>query len=362
MTTITARRFFDGTTLHGPTSIVVDDEGVVERISAHAGRCEHDLVAPGLVDLQMNGWNDIDVADAESSQLADLSAALWHEGTAHWLGTIVTAPLATMNERLIRLDDACRHGAVPGFVGIHVEGPFLGGAPGAHDRRHIIDVDLDVVAALPESVRIVTVAPDAVDAIPGCTLLTSRGTTVSAGHATPDRETFRRFVSAGASMVTHLFNGMSGVHHRDGGMALWALLDERLTLGLIADGRHVDADAVALAFRAAPGRICLVSDSVAWASRRALSRGLEVHDGAVALPDGTLAGSATSLGGCVRWAVGNAGVELAAALSAATSTPARLIGRPELGTVAVGQPCDLVFFDGDLHVVGGSRRLASPRD
>ena len=145
-------------------------------------------------------------------------------------------------------------------------------------------------------------------------------------------------------------------------MALWSLLDDRLTLGLIADGRHVGTDAVALAFRAAPGRICLVSDSVAWSHERAVARRINVRDGAASLPDGTLAGSTTSLGGCVRCAVTDAGADLAAALCAATSTPARLIGRPELGTVTVGAPCDLVFLDDELHVVGGSRRLASPRD
>ena len=361
MTTITTRRFFDGTTLHGPSSIVVDN-GVVTQISFHTGECEHALVAPGFVDLQMNGWFDVDVADADGERLAELSTSLWHEGTAHWLGTIVTAPLTTMGERLTRLDRICTRGDVPGFAGIHVEGPFLGGAPGAHDRRHIVDVDMDAVAATPESVRVVTVAPDAVGANEACRFLSDRGITVSAGHATPDRDTFAGFVSSGASMVTHLFNGMSGIHHRDGGMALWSLLDDRLTLGLIADGRHVGEDAVALAFRAAAGRICLVSDSVAWASDRALSRGVRVVDGAAALPDGTLAGSATSLGGCVRWAVTKAGVDVATALSAATSVPARLIGRPELGTVTVGAPCDLLFLDDELHVVGGSRRLASPRD
>lgn len=361
MTTITTRRFFDGTTLHGPTSIIVDDDGIVGRISPHSGHCEHDLVSPGFVDLQMNGWRDIDVAESDCDRLVELSEALWREGTAHWLGTIVTAPLATMGERLVRLDEAARSGTVPGFAGIHVEGPFLGGAPGAHDRRHIVEVDIDAVASVPDSVRIMTVAPDAVGAVSACTLLSRRGITVSAGHATPDRHDFEEFVSSGASMVTHLFNGMSGVHHRDGGMALWSLLDERLTLGLIADGRHVGADAVALAFRTAPGRICLVSDSVAWASDRAVARGIRVVDGAATLPDGTLAGSATSLGGCVRWAVTNAGVDLMTALTAATSAPARLIGKPELGTVAVGSPCDLVYFDSDLHVVGGSRRLASPR-
>lgn len=360
-TTLTTQRFFDGTALHGPTAVTLDN-GIVSRLEAHRGECDQHLISPGLVDLQMNGWRDIDIADSDADSLAELSESLWNEGTAHWLATIVTAPLDRMQERLDRLHMAHETGAVHGFVGVHVEGPFLGRAPGAHDTRHIVDVDLDAIARFPNSVRLVTVAPEAQGAAAACRTLRERGVVVSAGHSKPDRQTFSGFVDAGASMVTHLYNGMSGIHHRDGGMALWALTDDRLTLGLIADGCHVEADAVSLAFRAAADRICLVSDSVAWSSERAVARGVRLRDGAATLADGTLAGSATSLAGCLRWAVMNAGVDLSAALRSVTTIPARLIGRPDLGTVKVGSPGDLVFFDHELHVVGGRRRLASPRD
>lgn len=331
-------------------------------VVAHRDECDHDLVSPGLVDLQMNGWDNVDVADADTALLGELSDSLWEEGTAHWLATIVTAPIERMAERLSRLHAIHDTSTIHGFAGIHVEGPFLGGAPGAHDRRHIVAPDMSAIAQFPTSVRIVTIAPEAPGAAEACRRLTERGTVVSAGHSTPDRSSFSEFVTAGASMVTHLYNGMSGIHHRDGGMALWAMLDERVTLGLITDGCHVGPDAVVLAFRVASERVCLVSDSVAWSSERAAARGVHLRNGAASLPDGTLAGSATSLAGCLRWAVTHAGVELVDALRSATSTPARLIGRRDLGTVSVGSPADLVYFDSELHVVGGWRRLASPRD
>lgn len=359
--TITARRFYDGKILHGPTSITVRDS-TVTHIEPSDDECDHSLVSPGLVDLQMNGWDDIDVAEADKSHLVKLSQSLWSEGTSHWLGTIVTAPLDRMVERLSRLHEIFQTSSIRGFTGLHVEGPFLGRAPGAHDQRWIVEVDSDVITGFPTSVRVVTMAPEATGSLAACADLVARGVVVSAGHSRPDRDVFDNFVDAGATMVTHLFNGMSGIHHRDGGLALWALLDERLTLGLIADGHHVSADAVALAFRLAAPRICLVSDSVAWSSQRSVARGVRHDRGVATLPDGTLAGSSTSLAGCVRWAVTNAGVPLTDALASATSIPARLVGRPELGTVEVGSTTDLVFFDDDLHVTGGLRRLASPRD
>lgn len=359
-TSVTARRFFDGTTLHGSTRIVVDD-GVVEAIEPWTGTCDNALVSPGLVDIQMNGWNDVDVAQAGPDLLADLDAQLWNEGTAHWLGTIVTAPLGAVTDRLGRLHESMLTGAAQGMAGIHLEGPFLGRAPGAHDTRHIVEVDREFVESLPDSVRLVTIAPEADGAADATQFLAGRGVTVSAGHSRPLRREFDSFIEAGATMVTHLFNGMSGIHHRDGGLALWAMLDTRVALGLIGDGHHVSTDAVTLAFTVAPGRVCLVSDSVAWRSPRATTRGVRSDSGVATLPDGTLAGSCTSLAGCLKWVVEEAGVPLATALSAATRVPASVIGREELGTVRLHQPADLVYFDDTLRVTGGLRRLASRR-
>jgi N-acetylglucosamine-6-phosphate deacetylase len=360
-TTITTHQFFDGADLHGPSALTLEDNGIISSVDRHEGKCDHYLATPGLVDVQMNGWDDVDVAEADIDSLVRLDDALFAHGTSHWLGTIVTAPRDRMRDRLARLDSIHASHRVAGFEGVHMEGPFLGGAPGAHDRRHIVSVDPDMVATLPYSVRLVTLAPEAAGASDAIETLVTRGVCVSAGHSTPSRSQFDDAVSSGVTMVTHLFNGMSGVHHRDGGMALWAMLDERITLGLVADGHHVSADAVALAFRIAADRVCLVSDSVAWAADRATTRGVRNADGVAVLSDGTLAGSCTPLAGCVRWAVSVAGVPLDAALRAATRTPALVIGAEDLGLVRVGRPADLTFFDETLHVAGGVRRLASPR-
>lgn len=359
--TLTCERFFDGERLHGPSRITID-EGVLTTISSHDGTCDHHLISPGFVDLQINGWDDIDVATASTDDLVRLGSTLATRGTTSWLGTIVTAPLDQMSRSISAVADSRRRVTVPGLVGMHLEGPFLGGSPGAHRRRHIIDADPAWIDSLSDVVRLVTLSPENPTAEEAVRLLVSRGITVSLGHSQPTREQFDVAVAAGASMVTHLFNGMSGVHHRTGGLALWALTDRSVSWGLIADMVHVSPEAVALAFAVDSGaRTCLVSDSVAWRSPWAVDRGVHIVDGAPRLADGTIAGSSTTLADCVRLAVTTSGVDLRAALAAATSTPARLLGDATIGRLGVGSGADIVVLDAGLHVVDARTRLPSAR-
>lgn len=354
---LTSASFFDGHRMHGPTRVIIGNGGVVETIEEWDGPCDHHLISPGLVDLQMNGWAETDVASLDESSIVHLDGALWREGTSSWLATIVSASLERMSSVLHRLSALAP--LAPGMIGIHTEGPFLGGRPGAHDRRAIVDIDAQYLDSLPPEVRLVTLAAEQPRAAEACAQLATRGITVSIGHSAPDRGEWEKTLDAGATMVTHLFNGMSGVHHRDGGLALWALTDERVVCGLIADGHHVSDDAVRLAFAAAGDRVTLVSDSVAWASTWAQSRNVTIADGVAALPDGTLAGSSTSLLGCVRHAVIDVGLPVADVLRAATSRPAARVGRPDLGVIVSGRSCDVIALDEDFVVQDGSRRTSA---
>jgi N-acetylglucosamine-6-phosphate deacetylase len=356
---ITCTQFFDGNVLHGPRRLVVSDSGFVQSIDEHVGASEYPLVSPGFVDIQMNGFQNVHVSNASSEDLARLDQWLLERGTTSWLGTIVTAPLVKMSASLVSLHDSFQSDQVQGFAGIHVEGPFLGAAPGAHPVKHIIACDSEWLSQLEPSVRLVTVAPEQIDVIPAIRLLRERNITVSLGHSRPTKSQFENAVDAGATMVTHLFNGMSGVHHRDPGLAMWALNDERVSCGLIADGIHVHADAMALAFRAAGTRICLVSDSVSWETSSGPRLGVEIRNGAPRLVDDTLAGSCTPLGECVQRVVRECGVSLDSALASATSIPADLVGLSEIGRVRRGQMADLLALDTDLSVLKAWRRLPS---
>ena len=354
--TITAGALFDGRDMHGPSSLVVRD-GIVVDIQPFSGAPDHHVVCPGFVDLQMNGYGDVDCADADIGALLRLDDELASAGTTSYLSTLITDDTGKLSGRMNLIDRA----DAPGCIGIHLEGPFLGSAAGAHPRSLIVPPDLDWLGSLPGSVRLVTLGIEHELSVQAVRLLHGMGITVSAGHTRPSRDQWDAAVRAGASMVTHLFNAMSGVHHREFGLALASLVDDRVVTGLIADTRHVQQEAISLAFRSKPAGICLVSDTVAWEARWARNAGVTLRDGVPVLPDGTLAGSSTPLAECVRRCVSDCGVELSTALRSATSVPAALVGRADIGVISRGLPCDIVALDRSLGVVRTWRRLQSPR-
>jgi N-acetylglucosamine-6-phosphate deacetylase len=356
----TTQHFFDGQALHSSTEIVVHD-GVIEAIRPFSGTPEHFAISPGLIDVQMNGFGTVDVSVASGDDFAKLDAELLSHGTTSWLATVVTAPLDRL-DKSVRLIDSNISNSETGCVGVHIEGPFLGAAPGAHNPEWIIPLDTDWCANLPSTVKLMTVAPEQLGVISNINALTQRGICVSLGHTQATEEQWTEAVASGSRMVTHLFNGMSGLHHRDGGVAMFALTDERIVCGLIADLVHVSSRAVSLAFAAKGHKgICLVSDSIAWNAQWAQRRGIKIINGAPRLPDGTLAGSSTPLSRCVQHAVRNCGVSLESALASATSTPASILGYPQMGRVLVGQRADLAVFDSELSVVEARRGLVSSR-
>lgn len=357
-TTYTAEFFFDGEVLHGRSAVTVHD-GIVVAVAPFSGTPEHHVVSPGFIDLQMNGFKSVDISVATESDLLQIDNELLRRGTTSWLGTVVTAPLERLSSCVTSLD-ATISATDTGCLGLHIEGPFLGRAPGAHNPAWIVPMDSQWCASLPSTVKLITVAPEQVNVIEGIKSLVDRGIVVSLGHTRASNDQFAEAVDAGAQMVTHLFNGMSGVHHRDGGIALFALTNKAITAGLIADLVHVSPDAVHLAFSAKGGSgVCLVSDSVAWESEWATRRGIHIVDGAPRLPDGTLAGSSTPLANCVQHVVQSCGVALIDALRAATRTPATLLGYPQMGCVVVGQRADIVLLDEELSVVEARRGLVS---
>lgn len=357
---LTCSYFFDGDELcDGPIEIAVGSDGTVASIGLYTGSdavASH-LISPGLVDLQLNGYNTVDVMTANLADLAKLDREMQDLGVTSWLGTIVSAPLKEMAAALDKLHHIVVSRKIRGLKGLHVEGPFLGKFPGAHRTSCIAPIDLDFLDSLsPQSVRMVTLAPEQQGVIEAIKLLRSKGIVVSLGHAAPTESEYLAAVSAGASSVTHIFNGMSGISHRsDPGLALLALTDDRVTYGCIADMVHVNPYAVRLAFQ---GRTTpyLISDAFSWASPAATTRGFSKvkEDGglfAVRQADGMLIGSATALNVCVHNAAAKCGVPLQAALRAATSVPADLIGL-NAGRIKVGTSVrDVVMFDWDMQKI-----------
>jgi N-acetylglucosamine-6-phosphate deacetylase len=312
------------------------------------------LLAPGFVDLQVNGNADVDFGSSDAASITAALCRLGAQGTTACLPTLVSAPLRRYDGlldtlRAARDDDGGAAGPAASILGVHLEGPFLGGAPGAHPRDVLIDVDIQWIDQLLQRhgdlVRMVTLAPEADPEHIGSRAFANAGVVVALGHSACSFADAVEAADAGARVVTHLFNGMSGLHHRNPGLAAAALLDERLTPTIIPDLIHVHPALLRLAHASKPD-IVAVSDAVAPGAGE--SGGLRVveREGAVYLDDGTLAGSVLTMAGALRNLVG-IGVPLADAVAMTSTRPADLVGATDRGRLLPGARADIVLLDPD---------------
>ena len=318
---------------------------------------------PGFVDLQVNGYFGEEFQTAGADGWAKVVTHLPQTGTTAVAPTFITAPPGTLCAAL-RAASALIP-ALPAraarVLGVHAEGPFIAPArKGAHREAWIADPTPAAVDELLEAgqgvLRLVTLAPERDGALAAIARLAEAGVLVSVGHSDATARQVAQAADYGARMVTHLFNAQRPLHHREPGVVGQALTDARLTSGLITDLRHVSPQVCVLAFRAAPGRICAVTDAAACAGMppgRYLLGGepVELPPGDGEPPvrgDGTLAGSALRMDAAVANMVA-AGIGLAEAVAAASRVPADLIGRPDLGRIAPGAAADLAWLGDDLR-------------
>lgn len=299
------------------------------------------ILGPGFVDLQVNGVGAVDFARAPVADIRRALAALARAGVTACCPTLVTAAPDAYAEPLRRLAEVAadpRDGEAT-VLGVHLEGPFLGAAPGAHRRDLVRRVDLDwlegLLSASPGLVRIVTLAPEADPGERAIAELSNRGIVVALGHSTASYDTGRRAADAGATVATHLFNGMGPLHQREPGLVGVALDDPRLHPSVIADLVHVHPAVLRLVIGAKRG-VMLVSDSVAVGGDRT--------GDAARLADGTLAGATVLLDRAVRNVVG-LGVPLVRAVEMAATVPAEVLGLRDRGRIAPGTRADLVALD-----------------
>ena len=328
-----------------PASLLLVDGVVaaVDPVEVPADALVHEtaVLAPGFVDLHVHALDG--AGTIGQPDVPGLSTALAKRGVTSFLATTVAAPVDALLPLLAPVPVTGARCA-----GVHLEGPWLSpshaGAqpPAALVPPSVADLDRLLAAGPP---RLLTLAPE----LPGADAVVSRavaaGVVVALGHSGATYDQAAAAVCLGARHVTHCFNAMSGLHHREPGLVGAALDLPDVTVELIADGVHVHPAAARLVWRAAgPTRVCLVSDAV--------DLGLPGAD-AARLADGTLAGSRMGLDQAVRNLVAW-GVPLVDALTMAAVTPARVLGLPPLG---VGAPADLVLLTDDLEVaatvVGG---------
>ena len=341
-------------------------------------------VLPGLIDLHIHGAGG---ADAHAGEVAELAAFLPRCGVTAFLPTLaadaeertlaalraVAAAQSAQSRQLVgpgEADDPLQRAAL--VLGAHLEGPFLnpdraGAIPPEHLRPGDPALAARLLGVAPGLVRLMTLAPDVPGALDLIPALARQEVVVGVGHTAADYDLYRRAVDAGARHPTHLFNAMTGLHHRAPGPPGAALTDDRATVELIADGEHVHPAMLALAIRAkGADRVALVSDAVGpaglppgdydWLGRRVTSDGHTVR-----LPDGTLAGSLGTLDVALRVVTGQpsggADISLADAALMAATVPARILGLGRKGRLIPTCDADLTAIDGEgrvrLTVIGG---------
>jgi N-acetylglucosamine-6-phosphate deacetylase len=316
---------------------------------------------PGLIDLQVNGAGGRGVEEGTTEALNTVARTVWSGGAVAFLPTLISAPLADLLDQTAALADWIETwdgiGARP--LGIHLEGPFLE-VPGAHPIDHLQDPDAEHVQALIDAARghlkLLTLAPARRGAVQATAQLRAAGVCVSIGHA-KDHAGLSECVEAGAQMVTHLFNAMSPLHHREPGIAGRCMANPYLSCSLIVDGIHVHPTMVLNAFRClGPERMVLVTDCMAAAGMPDGEYSLgnsqvTLRNGEVRDTNGALAGSAILMTDAAQrfleYVPETDGSHLA---QLASANPARLLGLPDLGRIAPGAAPGFSLLTEDGHV------------
>ena len=313
------------------------------------------VAAPGFVDLQVNGFAGVDFFSADAAGYRRAGDSLLECGVTAYQPTFITSP---EDELVAALREVPVNGAAPRILGAHLEGPFI--APerlGTHPAESRRDPDRALLerllAAGPVShVTLATELPGALDLVD---LLCARGVTVSCGHSNATAAEARDAFARGVKTVTHIFNAMRPFAAREPGLAGAALVNSDVVVQVILDGVHLADDTARLVWQAAAGRTALVTDAIAAAragdgSYTLAGVDFEVEDGVARNADEVLAGSTVCMIDAVR-NLDTLGAPVEAALAAASEVPARIAGRPELGTLAPGADADIVVLDEGLEIV-----------
>jgi N-acetylglucosamine-6-phosphate deacetylase len=358
-------RAFLGGTIEDDVLITIEDEAIVEiaqtiDIPAAAERTRN-LIVPGFIDCHVHGGDGADFMDADDEGNARILAFHARHGTTALAATTLSASPHDLRQAVAAIAKTAKSGTSGAEIcALHLEGPYINRErAGAQDPSSLRPPDLQELGALletaPELQWIVTLAPE----LAGARALIEhfRGkVTFSIGHTAATYSDAVAALAWGATHFTHLFNAMSGLHHREPGVVGAALLSTEATAELIADGIHVHPAVLHIAARMMPNRVALVTDAIRACGLPDGTYKLYRHDvtvakGAARLPGGELAGSLLTMSAAVRNMVELAGLPIETVLPLATEVPARILGLVRFkGRLAPSYDADLVLLDDKLGV------------
>ncbi|MFS0775334.1 N-acetylglucosamine-6-phosphate deacetylase [Neobacillus sp. 3P2-tot-E-2] len=345
----------------GPINSLPSHLNIVKKIEI----AEDQTVVPGFIDVHIHGAAGADTMDATIHALETMAKALPAEGTTSFLATTITQEHEKIEIALINAADYLKGHNDFGkaeVLGVHLEGPFINRTrAGAQPMEYIMDPDIELFKHWQElaegSIKLVTVAPELENGINFVTYLHETGVIASIGHSDAVYEEMEKAVQAGAKQVTHLFNGMRGIHHREPGVAGSALLFKELMVELIADGIHVVPEVMKLVINAKGTEGCvLITDAM---RAKCLKNGVydlggqdvTVADGKALLADGTLAGSILKMNDSIKNILEAAEITLTQAVQMASVNPAKQLNvYDRKGSISVGKDADITILSNEYQV------------
>lgn len=349
-------RIYSGYKILENKSILIENETIVgivqdDDIPSHyeVYDAEGAIICPGLIDLQIYGTgNDLFSSELNHTSLESIEKNLLKQGCTSYMLTLATNTLEVFSQAIQIFKEVNPKVA----LGIHLEGPFLNPSKrGAHPEELIQKATVDKLKSVIEGnesiVRMMTIAPELTDQ--ECIdYLNSVEILITAGHSAATFEEATHSFNNGVAAVTHLWNAMSPLHHRNVGLPGAAFNHSEVCASIIVDGIHVDFQAVKISKQAMKERLFLITDAVA-----ACQRGIYQHvlnNDHYVLPDGTLSGSAISLLKAIKNCVEHVGIPLDEAIRMATLYPARLIKRTDIGQLEDGTLANILVFDEEFKV------------
>ncbi|MFA5881499.1 MAG: N-acetylglucosamine-6-phosphate deacetylase [Eubacteriales bacterium] len=320
-------------------------------------------ICPGFINLHVHGSGGVDVMDNSYHALDWMSRALAEGGTTSFLATTMSAPRQELLEVVRTIANTGLRGTKGAqVIGAHLEGPFLNpGKKGAHKEEDLRPPDInefkEYIDAGNGAVKMVTVAPELPDIIPVIKFARSRGVVVSLGHSVASIAQVDEAFAAGLSHVTHAFNAMGGLHHRDLGTTGAIMSMKQLTADVIPDGLHVHPSVIKILVQAKGiDRVCAITDCIrAGGMGNGIfefgGRKVIVRDGAARLADGTISGSVISMAEAVKTIVEKVGLSLNEAVKMASANPAGILGLNSKGVLMPGKDADVVVLDRNFRVL-----------
>ncbi|WP_069326134.1 N-acetylglucosamine-6-phosphate deacetylase [Paenibacillus nuruki] len=322
--------------------------------------CKGQRLIPGMIDVHIHGANGFDMMDGREESIQEVSRTCASTGCTSFLATSVSSTIEDLLAMIHSVKRVVGHEVGAKIAGIHLEGPYLNPIrKGMQNEKYLRHPDIEEMKMIFKEadslIQMVTIAPELPGGMELISFLKEQGVIISIAHSDATYEEAKKAFEAGASHVTHCFNGMRPIHHRDPGIVVAAFEEEHVSLQAIVDHIHLHPAIIRLMHRSkGPEGMVLITDAL-----QAMGMGdgdylfgghhVTVTNGVARLHDGTLASSTVTMNEALRYTV-ETGISLTDAVQMASTTPAYILGLQQKGTIAVGMDADLVLLDDDFQV------------